>query len=86
MPSQIGDMPHAKVGNFYSFQVSSSFSQPYFWSGVTGGYPIADGLVMNWATGVLSGTPKKEGRYQIIVMAVKGSQNETKIYNLNVYP
>ena len=75
---QTASLPVAKVGADYATQLSAFGGElPYVWQ-VSG---LADGLIFDPASGVIGGTPIKEGSYQLSVSVSdkNGSSNSSLI-------
>lgn len=80
-----GEVTEGTVGKEYSVTFASEVNTKYVYSSVnyemTGDIP--DGLTFDPASGKLSGTPKKAGRYQVTVTAsAEGYESSSETYTI----
>lgn len=80
----IGALPSGKVGKAYSKALTATGTAPITWSVSSGSLP--DGLTLNSATGVISGTPTSTGTSNFTVRATNGVDSATKTLSITIDP
>lgn len=78
----VKDLPDGRVGDAYRFQMTVTGPAVTDWSAA--GLP--EGLNINPDTGVISGTPAKDGTYKVMIVARNANASATEEYEMVVDP
>jgi len=69
-----GDLTNGRINVAYSYQlVVSGGRTPYVWALAAGSGPLPTGLILNSATGLISGTPTATGQFPFTVTVTDGT-------------
>ncbi|NDW12501.1 hypothetical protein D0T50_06305 [Bacteroides sp. 214] len=83
-PNRVGitlaQLPDGKVGDSYTTTLEATGKGPFFWSIAEGKLP--DGLSISTETGVIGGTPTKDGRFTFKVKST--NNNSTDIAEMSI--
>ena len=77
-------LPGGVVGTAYSQALTATGTAPITW-GIDSGL-LPDGLTLNAATGVISGTPTVVNTFTFIVKAANAAGNDTKTFSVVIIP